>query len=216
MGAPFLRGVRSTPPLGCVAGLVFLIYLSSLVTATGRIAFLDHSANSSLVLSQTTINFSMKNFRIAFSFLTCKEGQLLYQRGSSGDFIRLFLQNDSFHISWKKELTKVSLTIANHLDKNSWYSVDLFERTGDINFKLDKSGVSIQDIIIANNTHRTSIFRLNLSGNTGLSIGGNDFTGCVWQGPYVLFVNNPNIIENHVIWNDTVCPFSSADCTGKI
>ncbi|XP_052094473.1 protein crumbs-like isoform X1 [Mytilus californianus] len=215
MGAPFLRGVRTTPPLGCVAGLVFLIYLSSLVTATGRIAFLDHSANSSLVLSQTTINFSMKNFRIAFSFLTCKEGQLLYQRGSSGDFIRLFLQSDSFHISWKKELTKVSLTIANHLDKNSWYSIDLFERTGDINFKLDKSGVSIEDIIIANNTHRTSIFRLNLSGNTGLSIGGNDFTGCVWQGPYVLFLNNPNIIENHVIWNDTVCPFSSSDCTAS-
>lgn len=197
------------------SGLVFLIYLSTLVTATGRIAFLDHSVNSSLVLTQTTINFSMKTFRIAFSFLTCKEGQLLYQRGNSGDFIRLFLQNDSFHISWKSQLTEVSLTIANHLDKNSWYFVDLFERTGDIHFMLKKSGVLIQDIIFANNTHRTSIFRLNLSGNTGLSIGGNEFTGCVMQGPYFIFVNNPNIIEDNVIWNNTDCPFSSADCTGK-
>ena len=171
--------------------------------------------NSSLVLTQTTFNFSIKSFRIAFSFLTCNEGQLLYQRGNSGDYIKVYLQNNIFYFSWKSGVTNVVLNVANNLDKNTWYFLDIFEHTGDIKLHLQKGGLSIADVIIANNTYRASIFRINLSGSIGLQIGGTDFTGCVMQGPYVLFLNNPNIVADHILWNDTDCPLISTDCKGK-
>jgi hypothetical protein len=149
-----------------------------------------------------------------FSIRTCSSGQIVYQRGTSGDYLNISLSNTgSLEIRWSVNGTIDGDTIGKNINTNSWITVD-------IKFNLGKVMVSIEEgapvkflHVISNSsaTYRRYLWDISLSGGD-LQVGG-DIVACFSEGTTIQLSRAAS--DTGVVWNS--CPLNSqSGCgTGK-
>lgn len=185
-----------------------LPFASSLNNST---AFFNSTLNSSVTIHNNILTFQSNTFQRAFSFKTCYNGQLIYQRGQSGDEFSVILINGSINIRWKSGNSEIAMTTKAQLNNNAWYIMDLRNRLGVITMEILRGRQRECLIYLANSTYQSSLLGINLSGSAGLVIG-RDFTGCVQEGPGVTFINNANVRDVEVEWSFDTCPLDGITC----
>ncbi|XP_021351152.1 protein crumbs-like isoform X2 [Mizuhopecten yessoensis] len=211
---------RASPlvPWGTCTVLGFILFLLDVptqATTNGRVAVFNVSMNSSLNIQGTNFAWNVSGAQLAFSYRTCSGGQLLYQNGSTGDFISLDLNsNGTLEFRWKTGNQEYFMSYGNSLIGKDFYYVK-FVRTvvGVLVLEVQLYGQTVLNVHIANSTSRESIWHVNLGGSTGIQVG-RHLTGCVMEGPGISFRNNSHVQPINVLWNDT-CPISSCSTAGE-
>ncbi|XP_061164593.1 protein crumbs-like isoform X2 [Saccostrea echinata] len=208
--SPRTPGVAFTLQVGFYFAyyLLLLPLTSSLNNST---AYFNSTFNSSLTINNNILTFPSNAFQKAFSFKTCYNGQLLYQRGQSGDFFSIQLINGSLDIRWKSGTSQISVTANTRLNNNAWYLLDLRNTLGVVTLEILKGSRIEHRIFLANSTYQSSLFTIDLTGHEGLVIG-RDFTGCVLEGPGVTFKDNSNVRAVGVLWSLNTCPLDGITC----
>ncbi|KAL3872299.1 hypothetical protein ACJMK2_040233 [Sinanodonta woodiana] len=187
----------------------FLFLLAGIVSGdTGqKYGFFNRSENSYVRLVNTSWNLQKLT---GFSFRTCSGGEILYQNGTSGDFLQLEITNGTLKFQWLVQTTSLTVPVLQNLNNNAWYTVNLQYYLGNLFLNISQGHTQLKSEIIANSTYRTYLFNINLSNSLGLSVG-KDYTGCIMEGPNVIFVNN-SLTVNNVYWSNTPCQKSENNC----
>ncbi|KAK3088892.1 hypothetical protein FSP39_025053 [Pinctada imbricata] len=156
--------------------------------------------------------YSSSDFKKAFSFRTCStNGQLLHQRGGSGDYFSVSVINGSLDVRWRAGSTEEVLAIGSNLYNNRWYYVNIFTILGSTRLEVNLGSNLLASDVLGNGTYRTSLWRADLRGSGDLTVGSH-FTGCIQQGPGVTFENNNAIQPIGVSWSNTSCPIDGVTC----
>ena len=164
------------------------------------------------MLTSSVLRFNQSDFKKAFSFRTCShQGQLLYQRGTNGDFFTLSVINGTLDVRWQAGTEGEAIIIGSNLYNNNWYYVSVYTILGSTKLDVKQGSVLKESVTLGNGTYRTSLWRTDLSGSGELVIG-RGFTGCIQQGPGVIFENNNEIQPIGVSWSNTSCPLDSVTC----
>ena len=200
-----------------ISGALLTLLIEHLVVGTGeqRYGYFSQTNNSSVVIKQTTWNVRDSG-QTEFSFRTCSNGELLFQQGAGGDFLKLLILNGTIEFHWSINQTKDKVFIGSGLNDNEWYSVSSHKYLGKLFLNVTKAGSILFSEEISNSTYRTYFLNLNLSGSTGLHVG-RGLTGCLLEGPNVIFLNNLNLEWSNVDWSSGSCPRSDNTCVvGKL
>ncbi|KAK3607491.1 hypothetical protein CHS0354_010303 [Potamilus streckersoni] len=189
--------------------IVLLFLLAGLVTCdTGqKYGFFNRSENSYVRLVSTSWNLQKLT---GFSFRTCSGGEILSQNGTSGDFLQLEITNGTLKFQSLVQTASLTVSIGQNLNNNAWYTVNLHYYLGNLFLNISQGNTQVKSEIIANSTYRTYLFNVNLSNNLGLNVG-QGYTGCLLEGPNVIFVNNA-LIVNNVSWSNTSCQKNENNC----
>ncbi|XP_069119516.1 LOW QUALITY PROTEIN: protein crumbs homolog 1-like [Argopecten irradians] len=194
---------------------LFLLDVPTEATTNGRVAFFNVSMNSSLQIRGTNFTWNQIGAQLAFSYRTCSGGQLLYQRGSTGDFLSLDLNsNGTLEFRWKTGNEEHFIYYGNSLIGKDFYYVKI-QRTvlNVLALEVVLYGNVVLNVSIANTTYRESIWHADLGGSAGIQVG-RHLTGCVMEGPGISFRNNSNVEPINVLWGDT-CPVTSCFTAGE-
>ena len=141
---------------------------------------------------------------IAFSFRTCSYGQLIYQQGATGDYLRMALTiNGSFEMSWKVDDVVDAVTIGrDSLRNNEWYTIDSNFIQGEIHLSIEQGSVTKFQTLVSNSTFRSDLWHLNLTAGSRVQVGAG-FSGCIQEGPSLKLSAADTDAEN-VLWGQ--CP----------
>ena len=175
-----------------------------------RYGYFSQTNNSSVVLKQTTWNIGVSG-QTEFSFRTCSNGELLFQQGAGGDFLKLLILNGTVEFHWSINQTIDKVYIGTGLNDNEWYTVSSHKYLGKLFLNVTKAGTILFSEEISNSTYRTYFQNLDLAGNSGLHVG-RGLTGCLLEGPNVIFLNNLNLEWSNVEWSNESCPQSENSC----
>ncbi|KAL5012769.1 hypothetical protein ScPMuIL_011320 [Solemya velum] len=149
--------------------------------------------------------------RMGFSFRTCSDGQLLYQEGDDGDFLKLNLSQGSLHFYWKVDSDLSSVYTEGDFTRNKWFTVDFRFYLGQLWLNVSQGPSLHSSKVVANSTFHTSLWNVNLHGHAGLVVG-NGFTGCVMQGPNLIFLGQ-SLIPKDISWTNSSCPVVDLNCS---
>jgi hypothetical protein len=194
-----------------ISAYYLILLLPLTLSLNNNTAFFNSSFNSSIVITNNILTFQSNGFQRAFSFKTCYNGQLLYQRGQSGDYFSLRLINGTLDIRWKSGASQISVTADTKLNNNAWYYLVLQNRLGVVTLEISKGARREHSIFLANSTYQSSLLAIDLTGSEGLVIG-RDYTGCVLEGPRVIFRDNSNVRAIGVLWSLNTCPMDGITC----
>ena len=163
-------------------------------------AYFNETLGSSVTLSTT---LRMRN-HIAFSFRTCSYGQLIYQQGAGGNFLRMALtKNGSLEMSWRSDEIVDNVTIGSDtLRNNKWYTIDSIFIQGEIFLSIEQGSMVKNKKLVSNSTYRTYLWDLDLSGGSRIQVGAG-FSGCIQEGPSLKLSDSDTNAEN-VLWGQ--CP----------
>ena len=163
-------------------------------------AYFNETLGSSVTLSTT---LRMRN-HIAFSFRTCSYGQLIYQQGAGGNFLRMALtKNGSLEMSWRSDEIVDNVTIGSDtLRNNKWYTIDSIFIQGEIFLSIEQGSMVKYKNLVSNSTYRTYLWDLDLSGGSRIQVGAG-FSGCIQEGPSLKLSDSDTNAEN-VLWGQ--CP----------
>ena len=178
----------------------------------GRYGYFSQENSSSVLLKNAVWNVRTSGQQTEFSFRTCSNGQLLKQSGAGGDILKLLLINGTLEFHWTIGNVQDSTTVGNNLNNDEWWTLSIQRYLGNVYLNVTQSGRVHFSEIISNSTFRSYFSNINFSGTVGLYIG-LEYTGCLMEGPTVIFSNNnPNTVWNNVIWSNTSCPQHDANC----
>lgn len=178
----------------------------------GRYGYFSQENSSSVLLQNAVWNIRTSGQQTAFSLRTCSNGELLYQSGARGDFLKLSLINGTLEFHWSVGTRQNSILVGNDLNNDEWWTLSVQRYLGNLYLNVTKSGRVYFSEIISNSTFRSYFSSIDFSGTAGLYVG-RDFTGCLMEGPTVIFSkNNAYIRWNNVIWSNTSCPQLDASC----
>ncbi|XP_054718914.1 protein crumbs-like [Uloborus diversus] len=146
--------------------------------------------------------------RTSLSFRTCSSGQLLYQEGITGDFMKLaLLPSGTLEFSWQVNRHRHAVTLGSNLIDNHWHDVDLIHRLGSVTLS-----VSRKSLLIANSSNENNLFDMRLESAIPQLVVGRGYTGCILQGAGVV-LNDSNVHSEDVTWGK--CPLPDrGDCDG--
>ena len=179
-----------------------------------KYGYFSEAANSSALLQQTYWNVrGPGGQQTEFSFRTCNNGELLIQTGTThGDWLQLLIKDGKLEFHWKIGQNQSNVKIGSNLYNNEWYTFNSNHYLGNLFFNISQGGNILFSERISNTTYRTYFSSVDLTGSSGLFVG-RGFTGCIMEGPNVLFVNNNNLQTSNVQWSPTPCPQSDNSCT---
>ena len=196
-------------------GLTILQSVIQLVTAqvNGNIAYFNATLNSTLDIRQTTINLDQTNVVYGFSFRTCIGGHLIKQTAPNGELFSIILTTDSLNLKWRHGNFQEVINVRRSFIGNKWYYLQLKNVLGQAKLIIQSGQNVLEDIVIANSTYRTSFWQLDFTGSYGLELG-RSYTGCILQGPGIVFKNNLNILAVNIVWSENQCHLDACS-TGK-
>ena len=194
---------------GALIGL--LIQTRVAESGQGKYGYFTQSNNSSVVIHQTTWNVRDSGQQTEFSFRTCSNGELLFQQGAGGDFLKLLIINGTIEFHWSIGSNIDKVYIGNSLNDNEWYVVTSHLYLGKLFLNVTKGSRRLFSEEISNATFRTYFQTIELTGNSGLHVG-RGFTGCLMEGPNVIFLNNDFTEWNNVEWSNDSCVQSDNSC----
>ena len=178
----------------------------------GKYGYFSKNNNSSVVLNHTLWNVRDSGRQTEFSFRTCSDGELLYQSGAGGDLLQLLIINGTIEFHWIiGQIYDDKVLVGNNLNDNEWYTVSSHLYLGKLFLNVTKAGKIIFSEEISNTTYRTYFQNINLTRNMGLTVG-RGFTGCLMEGPNVIFLNNDFITGNKIEWSNVSCAQSDNSC----
>ena len=198
------------------SGFCVLISLQAcLAEESGKYGYFARENSSYILIQGLEWNVGQGGQQTEFSFRTCDSGQLLFQNASSGDSLKLLIVNGSMEFHWSILNNQSYVTVGEDLNNNQWWTVTIQRYLGDIYLNISQGGKVEHYAKLSNSTFRSYFSSINLSGSVGLYVG-QDFTGCLLEGPNVLFLNNPALLSNYVSWSNTSCPQIHSACpSGK-
>jgi len=198
-----------------LSGLLWLIFGHQEVEAAGkgRYGYFAQENSSYVLLQTSTWDVLSSGAQTEISFRTCDNGELLYQSGGgdNSDFLQLSIQNGTLAFNWSVGLHQEEVILGNFLNNNVWWTVTLQRYLGNLSLNISLRGAVKFSEIISNSTFRTYFRSLDLSSSVGIYVGRN-YTGCLLEGPNVIFINNPSILSNNVEWSNTSCSQTFNDC----
>ena len=177
----------------------------------GKYGYFSQNSNSLVVLNDTLWNVKTSGQQTEFSFRTCSNGELLFQQGTVGDLLKLLIINGTLEFHWIIGQNTDRSYVGTSLNDNQWYTVTSHFYLGKLYLNVTKAGKVKFSEEISNSTHRTYFQSIDLTGNSGLTVGRN-FTGCLMQGPNVIFLNNDFITWNNIEWSNSSCARSDNSC----
>lgn len=189
---------------------MILVQQTVVASGEGKYGYFSQTNNSSVVLNGTTWNVRDSG-QTEFSFRTCSNGELLYQQGAGGDFLKLLILNGTLEFHWSISHNIDKVFLGSGLNDNEWYTVSSHKYLGKLFLNVTKAGKILFSEVISNSTHRIYFPSLNLTGHVGLHVG-RGFTGCLMEGPNVIFLNNLFIQWSNVEWSNVSCVRSDNSC----
>lgn len=156
---------------------------------------------TAVTVLRTTLNVQGHT---SLSFRTCKGGELLYQRGDSGDSIRFeVMENGTLVLEWQTDNRKGAFVHpSGNLNNNQWHVLD-FRKSRPLVVTLAVDAVAV---VVSNATYNTDLQKLDLTSRQNVQlVVGSAFSGCIQQGIGVQ-LSKPGIIiiEYDVVWDE--CP----------
>ena len=175
-------------------------------------AYFNETLGSSVTLS----NVLHMRHHIAFSFRTCSYGQLIYQQGATGDFLRMALTiNGSFEMSWRVDGVADAVTIGGDtLRNNEWYTIDSNFIQGQIHLSVEQGSVTKYQALVSNSTFRSDLWHLNLTAGSRVQVGAG-FSGCIQEGPS-LKLSAADTNAESVLWGQCPLELRTVEGCGKL
>ena len=196
--------------------VIFLGELTSGVTAqttSRRLGFFNATLGSSATVSGTLSSEDCLQGNIVFSFRTCSYGQLVHQKGASGDSLQYALTpSGSVTLSWLWNNVTGSVSIGDSLRDNKWYTVHTKFGLGKIYINLEGSGVQLHRTLVSNSSFH--LWDIDLSGGQGIQVGAG-FTGCIEEGVCVT-LSAADTLSQHVQWDECPLDEQAAEDCGKL
>lgn len=178
----------------------------------GKYGYFSQENSSYVLLKNVLWDVADNNQQTEFSFRTCSNGEFLYQSGATEDYLKLLLINGTLEFHWSIQAVQSNTIIGDNLNNDEWWTLSVYRFLGNLYLNVTKGGNVHFSEIISNSTYQTYISNLDLSGTRGLYVG-RGYTGCIMEGPTVIFSkNNPNTEWQGVIWSNTSCPQNDASC----
>ncbi|KAL4219251.1 DNA repair protein Rad9 [Mactra antiquata] len=210
------RGRLTRPGLltGLQLGLALVVALVTIVKAEtgGKFGYFSQENNSHVLIRNGEWDISVSGHQAEFSFRTCSNGEFLYQRGASGDFLLLTLINGTLEFHWKIGDFQSTIFIGNDMNNDEWWTVSSQGYLGNAFLNVSRGGRVFFSEIISNSTFRNYFENIDFGGTEGLYVG-KGFTGCLMEGPTVIFSTfNINRDVHNVIWSNTSCLHNDVSC----
>ncbi|XP_037806370.1 protein crumbs isoform X4 [Lucilia sericata] len=187
--------------------LTLLIYLSmdsSGVSATSKEAYFNGSAYLRLLSPMPIWDHS------AISFRSCRGGEILAQQYNKNSIV-ISVLNDFLQISLAGPAVigpnnRVDVKYSYHLLDNRWHTLQFKYEYGNLYLYIDR-----ESRIFANSTYNSQFLTNQDIGNeAAILILGNSFTGCLQDGPGLLFINDSMTVQNAVFGP---CPLGNGPCS---
>ncbi|ELU08663.1 hypothetical protein CAPTEDRAFT_215070 [Capitella teleta] len=185
--------------------VLLLLLLPLLVGAETNLGFFNASLPSSALLPSFTLSLRSS---ISLSFRTCSSGQLMSQRGRSGDAFNISLTTEgALSIAWTSSSSASSsasdslLVEGIDFQSNQWFTIDSRFETGEIFLSVELGSQPKFKTLLSNSTLRRYLWDLKLSGGEGVLVG-SGFTGCI-QG-LTIPLDSEDRQSSNVEWGD--CP----------
>lgn len=116
------------------------------------------------------------------------------------------VQSDLITISLSMKGRKTDSRVAAHLLDNKWHTIQFLYQLGQLNLIIDRSSV-----VIANNTYNHDfLIDSEISNSAAVLLLGKTFSGCLLQGPGLLF-NTSEMTADGVFFGP--CPLAPGACT---
>lgn len=144
---------------------------------------------------------------IGLSFRTCTGGQLFSQRSPSPHSIILDVRAEGLFFTVTILNKRYETRISANLIDNEWHTVNILYRMG--NLTISTTG---HQQIIANSTYNSEILtQSELWNDNAVLVVGNGFSGCILEGPSIVFnPTNGQIQAHNVEWGP--CPIPPKAC----
>lgn len=175
--------------------LILLVVLTK-VKSQAAIGYFNQS---SVVYLSSSWNVT---WQTEFSFRTCTEnGELLYQMGSTGDYLRLRLSNGSLQFAFRTLGVVSNIFIGSNLADNLWYKIEMSRVIGVNSLKISQASRTLFTKVLSNSTYNRHLLNVNIAGGARLTVG-QTFVGCLSEGRGVLL--SAAVESSNVLWNQ--CP----------
>lgn len=188
--------------------------LITVVTADtgGKFGYFSQENDSFVLIRNAEWDVQTSGHQTEFSFKTCSSGEFLHQRGASGDFLLLSIINGTIEFRWSVGVYQSFIFLGNDMNDDQWWTVGTQGYLGNFYLNVTRGGQVYFSEIISNSTFRNYFRNLDFTGTEGLYVG-KGFTGCLMEGPTVIFsTNNINRETFNVLWSNTSCAQNDVNC----
>ncbi|XP_064650303.1 protein crumbs-like [Lineus longissimus] len=191
------------PLHGMLIAAVFSILWRFILASGSRGYF-----NKTSAILKTVIDL---RHQTVFGIRTCSLGQIIYQKGTSGDYFNVSLSSTgSLEIRWSVNGTVDGDTIGSNINQNSWITVDIKFDLGKVKVSVEE-GATVKFLHVISNssaTYRRYLWDISLSG--GDLVVGGDIVACISEGSTIEL--SQAVSDTGVVWNS--CPLDSESGCG--
>ncbi|PNF36740.1 Protein crumbs [Cryptotermes secundus] len=194
-----IYGSRCLSASACLISVALLLHTRNTISAQQSEGFFN---GSSYVRLFSPISL---HGHTGLSFRTCVGGELFSQT-NGGNSISLDVQTDRLLFSVMVQGQNFDTQLNVRFLDNNWHTVNLLYRLG--NLTLSVMGHSQ---VVANSTYNSEVLNHpELSNENSVLIVGKGFTGCLLEGPSIVF-SRPLVQAHNVEWGP--CPHTINSCT---
>ncbi|KAH3796462.1 hypothetical protein DPMN_150030, partial [Dreissena polymorpha] len=195
---------------------VLSVELHAQTLPVGQYGYFAKENASVVVLPQSTWDISKDGALTELSFRTCNSGELMYQENAqTKDSLKLSIDNGRLVFNWSVGLEQSGIILGSSLNNNVWWTVQTLKYLGNVYLNIYLRGAVKFSEIVSNSTFRKFLSKVDFSNSTELFVGRN-YTGCILQGPSVMFVPQPSINSTNVHWSNSSCSQNQVSCPSAV